>query len=332
MSQQVTFEYDTKDNASTAIDKISNKLSNLKRGYADVRQTAGKLRQATRFASGSTGGGSTLSGLGAVIGSAVGTSKSLQTQEAEKPTATTNDKLFKVVENPITQKVSEIGRMGTMVGAGVLASSFLESSKMFSEATSSNLGKVLPFTPSKVLGNTLIGDVSSNLISKPTRNMTSDIANMHTLSNIIPSVTPTTTFGGMSTTFEKPSFGGGKATKLGTVSRLGMRIGAGLATLGATFVAEAAFEVVDETINQFTRKSEFSKEGLESLSDAQLSRNQSSMIYNEVTKDQGGQMYLLREMFGMNKSNIESMNDQLEKERTKRVKDVEKALWIQNRY
>jgi len=297
------FSYEAKDNASPTIDKITNRLQGLRGEYREMKRSIGDIKQALN----------TMSGMG--IGLASG---ALSASGLGKDSATAKDARIKTTQAPFVEGLNTVAQIGSLLVGGAIGGALVD--KFANQAT----GR---------LTSTLIDRGYMQLQMEGSSFLNKQISNSGF--RRVGQKWATSGAGG--------GFAGG-ASSVGSAGALlrggGMlaRLGAGLATGGIALAAQLGYEygvqpMIDETAKVFEKK-EYTKEYLAGLGTNYLNSNrrrQQQDTWNDSVGGLNGQMYLLGEIFGTNKSKIDDLNAGLSGERSKRTNEISKALWLQNR-
>jgi hypothetical protein len=305
----LSFEYDAVDRASPNIDRVTNKLKALKSEYREARRSIGDLKKGLEV----------MSGLG--MGWAAGSMSALGMSKDAKETGPTHR-----AKSPLYDGLNQGARAASLLAGGAFAGTVLdafsgsvgrESTRGFSGSSGSGMKSV------GSMGKSALDTYLSTL--NPMYNMQSWTRQMKAKTS---TALPRASSMGR-------SMAGGSA--LGMASRAGgfmARMGAGLATGLFAIGAQVAYEVaVEPTIDQFFSNREFTDDFMKSMSSYEL--NSSKMIkkriYDESKGKESGQMYFWKSIFGTIDDEQNRMTDQVNEERYKRLSEIKKALYLQNR-
>lgn len=306
---QLTFEYDLKDNASAGIDRINNKMQALKGNYREMKKSIGDLKQALNVMNGM--------GIGIASGAiqAAGLGK-----EGSKETGP-----YKTTMAPFVEGVNSAANMGSLLVGGAFAGTLLDA---FSRDKGGIGGSA----------SRIAGRIASTASLTAQSSFASFAQNMMHWEG-----GGTKSWGQLMRKGARPSVSGmgggfaGGAASIGSLSKVGgfaARLGAGLATGGIALAAQLGYEyAVEPSITQFFGQKEYTSDYIKNLSDYYLQnrRRQEQDVFNQSTEGFGSQMYFFRDLFGMNQSERDTLSGQLRMERSDRLAEVTKALWLQNR-
>jgi hypothetical protein len=308
------FSYEAKDNASPTIDKITNRLQGLRGEYREMKKSLGDIKQSLN----------TMSGMG--IGLASG---ALNASGLGKDASTPKDARIKTTQAPFVEGINSVAQMGALMVGGAIGGKLIDSFNRDGNGIVSTIGNRIASNAS-LSAKSSFSAFAQNMINWEGGGTKSWGRLMRNGSRASVS--------GMGGGFAGGASSVGSAGALLRGGGIMARLGAGLATGGVALAAQLGYEygvqpMIDETAKVWEKK-EYTKEYLAGLGTNYLNSNrrkQRQDTWNDAVGGLNGQMYLLGEIFGTNKSKVEGLERGLSEERSTRTAEITKALWLQNR-